>query len=266
MPTHRAGERVKDDVIRRAVAAKFRTHADIRAILLSTGDDEIVEATTTDHYWGRGSTGTGKNMLGRILMRTRGRLRCPTRPSPEEPPPPRTVTGEECSTENDPPLANRSTVRYGNLPFTGTRLGRSAVTSSYTVRRTIGASPDRVWAVLTDAAGYSGWNTAVVSLRGRIALGEKLELVSVVDPKRTFKLKVAELSRPHRMVWASGMPFGLFKGVRTYELRPTGDDGTEFSMAEVFSGPFAPMITKAIPDLTASFEQWADGLKKASEG
>jgi hypothetical protein len=140
------------------------------------------------------------------------------------------------------------------------------VTSSYAVRRTINASPDKVWAVLTDAASYSGWNTAVVSLHGRIALGEKLKLVSVVDPKRTFTLKVAELDAPHRMVWASGMPFGLFRGVRTYELRPDGNDGTEFSMAEVFSGPLAPMITKAIPDLTESFEQWADGLKKAAEG
>lgn len=138
--------------------------------------------------------------------------------------------------------------------------------SSYAVRRTIDASPDRVWAVLTDAAGYSGWNTAVVSLQGRIALGEKLKLVSVVAPERTFTLRVAELEAPHRMVWTSGMPLGLFRGVRTYELRPDGDGGTEFSMAEVFSGPLAPMITKAIPDLTESFEQWADGLKKASEG
>ncbi|NXY95495.1 NADAR family protein [Streptomyces sp. BR123] len=74
-PLRRDWERVKDDVMRRAVDAKFRTHADIREILLSTGDEEIVEDTTSDHYWGRGRTGTGKNMLGRILMRTRTRLR-----------------------------------------------------------------------------------------------------------------------------------------------------------------------------------------------
>ncbi|MER7765726.1 NADAR family protein [Kitasatospora sp. NPDC096140] len=74
-PLRRDWERVKDDVMRRAVTAKFRTHADIRAILLATADEEIVEDTTTDHYWGRGRTGTGKNMLGRILMRTRTRLR-----------------------------------------------------------------------------------------------------------------------------------------------------------------------------------------------
>ncbi|MEU2394469.1 NADAR family protein [Streptomyces sp. NPDC007369] len=74
-PLRRDWERVKDDVMRRAVDAKFRTHADIREILLATGDEEIVEDTTSDHYWGRGRTGTGKNMLGRILMRTRTRLR-----------------------------------------------------------------------------------------------------------------------------------------------------------------------------------------------
>ncbi|MGF1428650.1 NADAR family protein [Kitasatospora sp. LaBMicrA B282] len=76
-PLRRDWERVKDDVMRRAVATKFRVHPDIRAVLLSTGDEEIVEDTTTDHYWGRGRTGTGKNMLGRILMRTRGQLRSP---------------------------------------------------------------------------------------------------------------------------------------------------------------------------------------------
>ncbi|BEL06485.1 NADAR family protein [Actinoplanes sichuanensis] len=74
-PLRRDWERVKDDVMRRAVAAKFTAHDDIRAILLDTGDTEIVEDTGTDHYWGRGRTGTGKNMLGRILMRTRSRLR-----------------------------------------------------------------------------------------------------------------------------------------------------------------------------------------------
>ncbi|MER7417396.1 NADAR family protein [Micromonospora peucetia] len=84
-PLRRDWERVRDDVMRRAVATKFRTHADIRDILLSTGDEEIVEDTTTDHYWGRGRTGNGKNMLGRILVRTRSQLRVtPTAPTAGE--------------------------------------------------------------------------------------------------------------------------------------------------------------------------------------
>jgi NADAR domain len=57
------------------VLRKFESHPDIAAILLGTGDEDLVEKTTGDHYWGCGSTGTGKNMLGRILMEVRATLR-----------------------------------------------------------------------------------------------------------------------------------------------------------------------------------------------
>jgi len=68
-------EAVKDDVMRRAVRRKFETHADLRALLLSTGDADIIENAPRDYYWGCGATGTGKNMLGRILMEVRAALR-----------------------------------------------------------------------------------------------------------------------------------------------------------------------------------------------
>ncbi len=68
-------ERVKDDAMRTAVLAKFTQHPEIRAQLLATGDEELVEATTRDLYWGCGSSGTGKNMLGKILMEVRTALR-----------------------------------------------------------------------------------------------------------------------------------------------------------------------------------------------
>ncbi len=68
-------EAVKDDAMRRAVLTKFETHAEIRQILLETGDQELIENTSGDHYWGCGSSGTGKNMLGIILMETREILR-----------------------------------------------------------------------------------------------------------------------------------------------------------------------------------------------
>jgi ribA/ribD-fused uncharacterized protein len=68
-------EAVKDDVMRRAVLRKFETHAGLRALLLSTGDEEIVENAPGDYYWGCGADGTGKNMLGKILVETREILR-----------------------------------------------------------------------------------------------------------------------------------------------------------------------------------------------
>jgi hypothetical protein len=135
----------------------------------------------------------------------------------------------------------------------------------YAVQRTIAASPERVWALLADPAGYPTWNPSVVSLKGRIARGEKIKLVSTVNPKRTFSLTVSELEPGRSMVWSDGMPLGLFKGVRTFTLRSLDEGGTEFSMEELYSGPLAPLITRAIPDLSESFGQFADGLKAAAE-
>ena len=75
LPLRADWDQVKDDVMRRAVLQKFAAHPDIRAILLGTGDETLVEKTTSDYYWGIGTQGGGKNMLGQILMEVRETLR-----------------------------------------------------------------------------------------------------------------------------------------------------------------------------------------------
>jgi ribA/ribD-fused uncharacterized protein len=67
-------ERVKDGIMREAVLTKFAQHADLRAILLGTGTATLVEHTARDSYWGDGGDGSGRNMLGRILMSVREEL------------------------------------------------------------------------------------------------------------------------------------------------------------------------------------------------
>jgi ribA/ribD-fused uncharacterized protein len=68
-------ESVKVGVMRRAVLAKFTQHEELWALLLSTGEARIVEHTENDDYWGDGGDGSGKNMLGRILVEVREQLR-----------------------------------------------------------------------------------------------------------------------------------------------------------------------------------------------
>jgi len=68
-------ESVKDEVMERAVRRKFELHAELRQLLLSTGDEELQEAAPTDYYWGVGRDGNGQNKLGLILMRLRAELR-----------------------------------------------------------------------------------------------------------------------------------------------------------------------------------------------
>jgi hypothetical protein len=135
---------------------------------------------------------------------------------------------------------------------------------SFSARTTIDASPETVWAILTNGAAYTDWNTTVDSLEGRIAPGESLKLKVKANPGRAFPVKVREYDPPRRMTWAGGMPLGLFKGVRTFTLAPAGS-GTDFAMEEVFSGPLAPLIGRSIPDLQPAFNEFAQCLKMRAE-
>lgn len=138
------------------------------------------------------------------------------------------------------------------------------MTKKYHVSRSIDAAPQAVWNLLTDASTYDDWNPAVLRIRGPIQTGNTIELVSSISPTRTFKLKVQSMHAPSEMVWSSGMPLGLFTGTRTYRITPT-QTGSTFSMTEEFSGPLSGLITKSIPDMTESFDHFADGLKAAAE-
>jgi ribA/ribD-fused uncharacterized protein len=65
---------VKDDVMLVAVRAKFEQHADLRALLLSTGLRPLIEHTSKDGYWGDNGDGTGRNQMGKTLMAVRAEI------------------------------------------------------------------------------------------------------------------------------------------------------------------------------------------------
>jgi hypothetical protein len=128
----------------------------------------------------------------------------------------------------------------------------------------IDATPEAVWAVLTDGGGYADWDSGVVRVEGRIAPQEKIKVVSEANPKRAFPVTVSEFSPGERMVWSGGMPLGLFRGVRTFTLTRR-EGGTRFAMREEYTGPLLPVIWRSMPDLQPSFEQFAHGLKARAE-
>ena len=136
---------------------------------------------------------------------------------------------------------------------------------SFSVERAVAAPPAEVWVVLTHAAGYRRWNSTIESLEGEIIPGGEIRLRVKADPKRTFALEVSGFEPPRRMEWRGGMPLGLFVGVRRFELAPSGDGGTLFSMSETYHGLLAPLIARALPDLQPAFEAFAGDLKREAE-
>jgi ribA/ribD-fused uncharacterized protein len=67
-------EEEKVEVMRRAIAAKFSQHPELRAMLADTGDAVLTENSKKDYYWGCGADCTGKSMLGALLMELRSSL------------------------------------------------------------------------------------------------------------------------------------------------------------------------------------------------
>lgn len=123
----------------------------------------------------------------------------------------------------------------------------------------IKAEPAIVWALLTKASDYPRWNSTVTSIEGNIGLGEKINLKSTLDAKRTFKLKVKEFEVEKKLVW------GDAQGSRVYTITNNGNGTITFSMTEKIGGLMFPMYAKMIPSFDSSFEQFAIDLKKESE-
>lgn len=142
---------------------------------------------------------------------------------------------------------------------------KSTFAMQYSVTADIHATPEKIWSYLTNASDYPNWNSTVVKVEGKIAKNEKIKVFATISPDRAFPVKVAEFQPSQKMIWAGGMPLGLFKGVRTFTLTPQSDNTTHLAMVEDFSGLMLPLMAGSIPDLRPAFEDFAKDLKKVAE-
>lgn len=126
-----------------------------------------------------------------------------------------------------------------------------------TVSTVIHSDASTIMGLLTDAENFPKWNSTVVNIEGEIALGNKIKLTSTLDPDKSFKLKVTELTETS-MKWSDG------KGGRVFKLEKA-QQGMVFTMSESLGGFFYPMYKKYLPSFDASFDQFAADLKKAAE-
>jgi uncharacterized protein YndB with AHSA1/START domain len=135
----------------------------------------------------------------------------------------------------------------------------------YEATSTIAASPAAVWTVLSDGANWAAWDSGVDAVEGRIAMGATIKIRTQAAPGRTFPVTVTMFEPPTRLRFRGGMPFGLFRGVRTYTLSPDGSGGTAFHLREEYTGPLLGLIWRSMPDLGPSFDTFAHGLKERVE-
>ena len=134
---------------------------------------------------------------------------------------------------------------------------------SFSTSIRIRSTPEKIWSALMDTGRWSELDSSIVRVDGTPALGVTVTVHAKIG--RAFPLKVVEFTPRERMVLSGGMPLGLFKGARTYTVARHADSTMEFTMREVYTGLLAPLITKSIPDLQPSFDEFAANLKKRAE-
>ena len=73
LPLRKDWEQIKEDVMYTVLREKFKQER-FKNLLLSTGEEELVENSASDKYWGQ-CNGIGKNRLGELLMKLRTEIR-----------------------------------------------------------------------------------------------------------------------------------------------------------------------------------------------
>jgi hypothetical protein len=127
----------------------------------------------------------------------------------------------------------------------------------------IGAAPERVWKLLTDAEGFPRWNSTVVKIEGEIREGERIR-IHVPGMKRAFTPRVSDVVANQRMTWSDGVA-PLFRGVRTFVLEGVEGNFTRFVMEERFAGIIFAMVKRVLPDFVPIFQSYAADLKREAE-
>jgi uncharacterized protein YndB with AHSA1/START domain len=99
----------------------------------------------------------------------------------------------------------------------------------------ITATPENVWAVLTDLARYPQWHPLFRSVTGQLTAGSKLTIRTTVPSTgrpMTVKVKVVKAEPPTELRWVSKL-LGLTISKRRFLLSPSGG-GTLLVQAETY--------------------------------
>eukprot|EP00055_Hartaetosiga_balthica_P009967 m.41038 g.41038 ORF g.41038 m.41038 type:complete len:427 (+) comp6973_c0_seq1:66-1346(+) len=75
VPLREDWEQVKVQIMFDCCLAKFQQHRELTKKMLDTGNAKLVEHTSRDNIWADGGDGSGKNLLGKVLMAVRAAIR-----------------------------------------------------------------------------------------------------------------------------------------------------------------------------------------------
>jgi hypothetical protein len=133
----------------------------------------------------------------------------------------------------------------------------------------IAAPREQVWRVLSDLQGYESWNPFVVSARGTLQVGERLDVKLARPGKAPFAISptLVAIEPGKSFAWKGKLLVpGLFDGVHRFELAQTPAGQTRLVHAESFSGLLIGPMRKMLDGATRDgFVAMNEALKRKVE-
>ena len=116
--------------------------------------------------------------------------------------------------------------------------------SPYTLEASIEiqATPQQVWAVLTDTAAYPDWNPFIISSSGKIQAGATLtNVMHDATGNTTFTPTVLVAEPGHELRWVGRFtPGGIFTGEHTFTITQVRPGVVLLTQRENFTGVAVP--------------------------
>jgi len=134
----------------------------------------------------------------------------------------------------------------------------------------IHATPEKIWRILTNFNDYYNWNPFIKSIKGNVAVGEKI--IARIEPPEangmTFKPKIVTFVKNKEFSWLGHLLFpGLFDGMNKFELVDNGDGTTKFIQSEIMKGVLVPFFKTILNINTKNgFVEMNEKLKELAEG
>jgi hypothetical protein len=134
----------------------------------------------------------------------------------------------------------------------------------------IAATPQRVWSVLADFAGYDRWNPMLKKMRGKPQVGSKIRFALAAGPVPVrFSAEVVTVEPGRELVWIGpASPRALRRvvsGEQWFRLTATAG-GTHFEHGEIFRGAAVPARWDRFESaLTPAYDAMNRAIKRESE-
>lgn len=131
----------------------------------------------------------------------------------------------------------------------------------------INASPEKVWAILTNFQEYPQWNDFIVHIEGELKEGSQLQVkIKPKDQEQHFTPLVVKSHPPQNFEWKGKLPWGAFNGHHCFKIEEIAQEQVRFIHQEHFSGWLSRPILALIGKQTLlGFERMNLALKQRAE-